>query len=235
MCLIICSVRLVWSSNFVWLWLHSWHHTCTFLVAGICSGEIICWSLLYTSTGYCAPKTCDSQWLKLFIVFLNVHQSDVLTTLFGCYMAGAMWSYCCLSAHSVYTIQPCTSLQCHFIPSHLHRVHVCLAVTCHLHFWHNDRDFFMCYCSDTRWNGYLNESQHRKLNLEKIFSHHSYWDLNPWLFNHESSTVNYWAIHAPQDTQNFEFLNLEKKKKKQNKKLILLWIVFKRDCSNFAW
>ena len=24
--------------------------------------------------------------------------------------------------------------------------HVCLAVTSHLHFWQNDRDFFTCYC-----------------------------------------------------------------------------------------
>ena len=48
---------------------------------------------------------------------------------------------CCrLGASSVYTIQPCTRLQCHFIQSHIGRVYVCLAVTCHLHFWQNDRD-----------------------------------------------------------------------------------------------
>ena len=38
------------------------------------------------------------------------------------------------------TIQPCTSLQCHFIQSHIGRVYASLAVTCHLHFWQNDPD-----------------------------------------------------------------------------------------------
>ena len=48
---------------------------------------------------------------------------------------------CCrLGASSVYTIQPCTSLQCRFIQNRIGRVYVCLGVTCHLHFWQNDRD-----------------------------------------------------------------------------------------------
>ena len=29
---------------------------------------------------------------------------------------------------------------CHFIHSRIYRVHACSAVTCHLHFWQNDRD-----------------------------------------------------------------------------------------------
>ena len=41
--------------------------------------------------------------------------------------------------HSAYTIQPCT-VSCHFLQSHVPRVHACLAGTCHLHFWQNDRD-----------------------------------------------------------------------------------------------
>ena len=48
---------------------------------------------------------------------------------------------CCrFGTSSVYTIQPCTRLQCHFIQSHIGRLHVCLGVTCHLHFWQNDLD-----------------------------------------------------------------------------------------------
>ena len=31
-------------------------------------------------------------------------------------------------------------LQRHFIQSHIGRVYVCLAGTCHLHFWQHDRD-----------------------------------------------------------------------------------------------
>ena len=46
-------------------------------------------------------------------------------------------------------------------------VHACLAVTCHLHFWQNDRDL-LCATAVTRgWNRYRNKSQHRKLILEK--------------------------------------------------------------------
>ena len=36
------------------------------------------------------------------------------------------------------------------------RGNVCLAVTCHLHFWQNDWNPFTCYCKG--WNGYRNES-----------------------------------------------------------------------------
>ena len=50
-----------------------------------------------------------------------------------------------ISAHSVYTIQPCTMSR-HFIQSHICKVHACLSATCHLHFWQNDRDLFSCYC-----------------------------------------------------------------------------------------
>ena len=75
---------------------------------------------------------------------------------------------CCrLGASSVYTIQPCTSLQCLFIQSHIGRLYVCLAVTCHLHFWQNDRDLLRATVVTLGWNGYRNKSQHRKLTLEK--------------------------------------------------------------------
>ena len=47
------------------------------------------------------------------------------------------------------------------------RVYAYLAVTCHLHFWQNDRDL-LCATAVTRgWNGYQNKSQHRKLTMEK--------------------------------------------------------------------
>ena len=66
-------------------------------------------------------------WLHPFIVdIFNIHQSAVLTALFGCCVAGATWNWCCrLGVSSVYTIRPCTSLQCHFIQSQVGRLHVC--------------------------------------------------------------------------------------------------------------
>ena len=38
-----------------------------------------------------------------------------------------MWNCWHLGACSVYAIQPCTSLQCHCLPNHIHRVHVCFS------------------------------------------------------------------------------------------------------------
>jgi len=37
-------------------------------------------------------------------------------------------------------------------------VYVCLAVTCHLHFWQNDRDLLRATAVTQGWNGYQNES-----------------------------------------------------------------------------
>ena len=65
-------------------------------------------------------------WISFCTTFFNVHWSGVLTALCGCYMAGATWNCCCFSAHSVFTIQPCISLQHHFIQRHIHGVHVCV-------------------------------------------------------------------------------------------------------------
>ena len=69
----------------------------------------------------------------------------------------------------MYTIRPCTCLQCHLIQSHICRVHVYLAVTCHLRFWQNDNDqnLFHAAVVTQGWNGYRNKSQHRKLTQQK--------------------------------------------------------------------
>ena len=68
---------------------------------------------------------------------------------------------------TVYTIQPWTSLRCHFIQSHIGRMYVGLAVTCHLHFWRNDRDLLRATAVTPGWSGYRNKSQHRKLTLAR--------------------------------------------------------------------
>ena len=64
-------------------------------------------------------------------------QKWCICRMFGCYMAGAMWNRLLPSGRTfcTYTIRPCTSLQCHFIRSRIHRAHLCSAITCHLHFW----------------------------------------------------------------------------------------------------
>ena len=57
----------------------------------------------------------------------------------------------------------------HFMKSHIHRVQVCLAVICHLHFWQNDQDLLGAIAVTQGWNKYQHKSRHRKLTLENKF------------------------------------------------------------------
>ena len=75
-----------------------------------------------------------------------------------CYMAGATWNRCCLSTSFMYTIQPCISLQCQFIWSHICWMHVWLAVTCYLHFWQNNGDLSCATVVTAGWNRCQNKS-----------------------------------------------------------------------------
>ena len=60
-----------------------------------------------------------------------------------------------------------TNAEARFNKSNIRKVYACLAVTCHLHFWQNDRDFLRAAVVTRGWNGYRNKSQHRKSTLEK--------------------------------------------------------------------
>ena len=119
---------------------------------------------------------------------LNVYGCG--TALFDCYIAGATWNCYCLGAF--YIIQPWTMLH-HFMQRHVHKVHVCLSVTCHLHFWQNDRDLLRATGgTDTE----IRVDQHRKLTLEEKI-------LPPLLPGFELATFrsrvrrsNHWAIPA---------------------------------------
>ena len=62
---------------------------------------------------------------------------------------------------------PYNHAPCHFMQSHIRKVYACLAVTCHLLFWQNDRELLRATVVTRGWNGYRNKSQHRKMTLEK--------------------------------------------------------------------
>ena len=47
--------------------------------------------------------------------------------------------------------------------SHIHKVYACLAVTCHLHFWQNDRDLLSATVVTQAWNGYRNKESAQKV------------------------------------------------------------------------
>ena len=69
------------------------------------------------------------------------------------------------SAQAVCT--PYSHAPCHFMQSHIRKVYACLAATCHLHFWQNDRDLSRATAVTRGWIGYRNKSQHRKLTPKK--------------------------------------------------------------------
>ena len=52
-----------------------------------------------------------------------------------------------------------TNAEARFSKSHIRKVYACLAVTCHLHFWQNDRDFLRATVVTRVWNGYRNKGQ----------------------------------------------------------------------------
>ena len=110
---------------------------------------------------------CDSEWVTLAFYRAVLNTSGLLTGLVGCDLIGATWNCCHLGACSVYTIRPRMSLQCHLMQSHICGVHVCLAVTCHLHLWQNGQDLLCATGVTQGWKRYPNKSQHRKLTLEK--------------------------------------------------------------------
>ena len=82
-----------------------------------------------------------------------------------------------------------TNAEARFNKIHIRKVYACLAVTCHLHFWQNDRDFLRATVVTREWNGYRNKSQHRSRPWRRKFSRRSSRDSNPRPFNHESGAL----------------------------------------------
>ena len=84
------------------------------------------------------------------------------------------------------------------MPKHgsIRKVYACLAVTCHLHFWQNDRDFLRATVVTRGWNGYRNKSQHRKSTLEKKILPPFQQGFEPATFQSRVRCSNHWAIPA---------------------------------------
>ena len=76
----------------------------------------------------------DKLFIARFFFFFYILRSGVLTAL--------AWlvphETAAISAHVLCT--PYNHAPCHFMQSHIRKVYACLAVTCHMHFWQNDRD-----------------------------------------------------------------------------------------------
>ena len=135
---------------------------------------------------HCALVVRNSEGVTVALQLHSVFwmSTEVVTVLFTCSMADAMWNCCLLGACSVDTIQPGTSLQCRFIQSHRWRVHVCLAVACHLHFWQNDWD--LLHATAVTWGEMDTEIRvsTESWPWRRKFSCHSCWVLNLRPFDH---------------------------------------------------
>ena len=90
-----------------------------------------------------------------------------------------------------------TNAGARFNKIHIRKVYACLAVTCHLHFWQNDRDFLRATVVTRGWNGYRNKSQHRKSTLEKKILPPFQQGFEPATFQSRVRCSNHWAIPAP--------------------------------------
>ena len=128
------------------------------------------------------------EWLAFYSVFLNIHRSGVLTAL--------AW----LVPHETTAVlaqvlcTPYDHAPCHFMQSHIRKVYACLAVTCYLHFWQNDRDLLRATAVTRGWNGYRNNSQHRQLALEKKILPPLLQGFEPATFQSRVRRSNHWAI-----------------------------------------
>ena len=84
-------------------------------------------------------------------------------------------------------MQPRASLRCHFIWSHRYRMHLCLAVTCHLHFWQNDWD--LLHATAVMRVGGL-DTEIRVITESWPWRRRcSHRELNLWPFDHESGSL----------------------------------------------
>ena len=97
-----------------------------------------------------------------------------------------------------------TNAEARFNKIHIRKVYACLAVTCHLHFWQNDRDFLRATVVTRGWNGYRNKSQHRKSTLEKKILPPFQQGFEPATFQSRVRCSNHWAIPAPEHLSSVE-------------------------------
>ena len=159
-----------------------------------------CWSLLYSIVLCSQARWLHShvilnEWLYFNSMFLNIHQGDMLTVLFGCFVVGAMWNCCRLSTFNVHhtTMRPVTSLQ-----AKPHAEGACM-FSCNLppallSEWQGS---FMRYCGSIGWSRYKNKSQHKKLTLETNILQPLLPKLKPTTFQSQVWHSNHWAVPTP--------------------------------------
>ena len=148
-------------------------------------------TLLSRITALACGYTWVTNFLQCVFFFFYIHRRGVLTAL--------AWlvphETAAISAQVLCT--PYNHAPCHFMQSHIRKVYLCLVVTCHLHFWQNDRDHLRATAVTRGWNGYRKKSQHRKSTLEKKILPPLQQGFEPATFQSRVRCSNHWVIPAP--------------------------------------
>ena len=161
---------------------------------------ILYWSLLYSAILRSWADSLRShvilhEWIAFYSAFLNIHRSGVLTALAWLVPQEPAARE---SQSRRVLCTPYNHAPCHFMQSHIRKVYACLALTCHLRFWQNDRGLLRATAVTRGWNGYRNKSQHRKLTLEKKILPPLQQGFEPANFRSRVRRSDHWAIPAPQ-------------------------------------
>ena len=166
----------------------------------------------------CALVVCDSEseWETVALHSAFWISTEVVTVLFGCYMAGATWNSHCLGTGSACTIQ-------HYNHAPLYSVTLFETTYIGCMFSYNLPPAllaewlgsFTCYCGNMRWcftpsqPVWLYQSNMRVEKTPKyesaqddpgedFFPRHSCWDSNLRSFDHKYIVLDHWAIPTPQ-------------------------------------
>ena len=125
----------------------------------------------------------------------NFHSHEFVSVHCGLLYWQLLLSWCLMSSDVIWHIRD----KLWPMPKHgsIRKVYACLAVTCHLHFWQNDRDFLRATVVTRGRNGYRNKSQHRKSTLEKKILPPFQQGFEPATFQSRVRRSNHWAIPAP--------------------------------------
>ena len=118
---------------------------------------VCCWLLLYIALFSTLKQThCTRMWFymseQLFIACFWISTEVV------CLQHWHGWCHMKLLPSQHILCTPYNHAPCHFMQSHIHKVHTCLAVTCHLHFWQNDWALLRATVVTQGWNGYWNKT-----------------------------------------------------------------------------
>ena len=153
------------------------------------------WSLLYRAIPCSRADSLHShvilqEWIAFIARFLISTEVVYLQRWHG-------WCHMKLLPSQCVLCTPDNQASCHFMQSHICKVYVCLAVTCHLHFWQNGRGLLRANAAKWEWNGYWNKSQHRKLTQEKKILPPLQQGFKLATFQSQVWRSNHWAIPAP--------------------------------------